>query len=97
VLSFPHPAFAMIDAEDPELKVHRSYWETMPISADGEHPADVPRTIAGIFTSLSRANFRIDTVLEPEPTKGDPRSPRWTEAMATVPATLVIRARKLGI
>lgn len=97
VLSFPHPAFALIDVDDPERRITRSYWEPTPIPADGpDRPADIPRTISAIFTSLGRANFRVDTVLEPEPAKGDPRGPRWTEAMATLPATLIIRARKLG-
>lgn len=98
VLSFPHPAFALLDPEDPERRVRRSYWDPSPIQADGEgHPPDLPRTISAIFTSLSRANFRVDTVLEPEPAKGDPRGPRWLDVMDTVPATLIIRARKLGI
>jgi SAM-dependent methyltransferase len=98
VLSFPHPAYALVDPEDPDARVRRSYWETAPISADGDdHPSDVPRTINAIFTSLGRANFRVDTVLEPEPTRGDPRGPFWTPAMELLPATLIIRARKLGI
>ena len=98
VLSFPHPAFALIDPEDPQRRVQRSYWDPSPIRADGiDGPADQPRTISSIFTSLSRANFRIDTILEPEPAKGDPRGPRWLDVMDTLPATLIIRARKLGI
>jgi SAM-dependent methyltransferase len=97
VLSFPHPAFAVIDADDPERRVTRSYWEGSSIPADGDHPPDVPRTMAAIFQSLARANFRVDTVLEPEPPKGDPRSPRWTDAMSFLPSTLIIRPRKLGI
>lgn len=97
VLSFPHPAFALIDVDDPERRVQRTYWDHAPITADGpERPPDIPRTIAALFTSLSRANFRIDTVLEPEPARGDPRSPRWVSPMTYLPATLIIRARKLG-
>lgn len=97
VLSFPHPAFALIDVEDPTLRIRRSYWDDTPIQADGDRPADVPRTISAIFTSLLRTNFRVDVILEPEPTRGDPRGPFWDDAMETLPATLVIRARKLGI
>jgi SAM-dependent methyltransferase len=98
VMSFPHPAFALIDPADPERRVVRSYWETALIAADAPgRPSDVPRTISAIFTSLSRANFRIDTVLEPEPAPHDPRGPRWVDAMASVPATVIIRAKKLGI
>ncbi len=54
------------------------------------------RTIASVFTSLTRANFRVDTILEPEPDRAGPRSKQWSEAMAWVPATLIIRARKEG-
>jgi hypothetical protein len=53
--------------------------------------------LSDLFTSLSRANFRVDTILEPEPEAGTVRRPYWTSAMAWVPATLVVRARKEGI
>ena len=58
----------------------------------GQRP---PRTIGDLFTSLARTNFRVDTILEPEP--GGNRSAFWHEAMRWAPATLVIRARKEGI
>jgi len=87
----PHPAFAMIGADDPERRVHRSYWDTARIGDD------VPRTISALFTGLGRANFRVDTVLEPQPAASGPRSTGWVEAMRYVPATLIIRARKQGI
>jgi hypothetical protein len=71
--------------------VQRSYWDTAPIPADGlDRPSDVPRTISALFTSLGRANFRVDTVLEPEPAPRGPRSSRWVDAMQYLPATLVI-------
>jgi ubiquinone/menaquinone biosynthesis C-methylase UbiE len=91
VLSFPHPAFAMVDADDPDRRVRRSYWDQARIGAD------VPRTISSLFTALGRANFRVDTVLEPEPAASGPRSPGWVDAMRYLPATLIIRARKQGI
>jgi ubiquinone/menaquinone biosynthesis C-methylase UbiE len=98
VLSMPHPAFALIDPEDPERRVQRSYWDTAPVAANGaDGPPDVPRTISALFTSLGRANFRVDTVLEPEPAERGRRSKRWTDSMKLVPATLIIRARKQGI
>lgn len=62
-----------------------------------EEGADYTRSIADIFTSLTRANFRVDVVLEPEPRPGARRDPRWTPAMAWIPATLIVRARKQGI
>ncbi len=97
VISLPHPAFAVVDPLDPERRVQRSYWDPAPIPAEGpDRPADVPRTISALFTSLGRANFRVDTVLEPEPPARGPRSSRWTDTMRLLPATLIVRARKLG-
>jgi ubiquinone/menaquinone biosynthesis C-methylase UbiE len=97
VLSLPHPAFALVDPEDPERRVQRSYWDNAPIAADAPGGApDVPRTISSLFTSLGRANFRVDTVLEPEPAGRGPRSSRWADTMTYLPATLIVRARKLG-
>jgi ubiquinone/menaquinone biosynthesis C-methylase UbiE len=91
VLSMPHPAFAMLDLDDPERRIRRSYWE--PALLDGI----VPRTMSSLSTSLWRANFRIDTLLEPQPPSGGPRSPDWHDHMTYVPSTLVIRARKQGL
>lgn len=103
VVSLPHPAFAVLDADDPERRVTRSYWDPAPIggapAGDGQAPRapDVPRTIGSLFTSLGRANFRVDMLIEPEPTDSGPRSRGWTDAMRYLPATLVVRARKQGI
>jgi ubiquinone/menaquinone biosynthesis C-methylase UbiE len=91
VLALPHPASAMIDADDPERRVRRSYWETA--ATDGV----ISRTIGTLFTALARANFRVDTVLEPQPAAGGPRSTAWHDHMRYIPSTLIIRARKQGI
>ena len=91
VLSLPHPAFAMVDHADHERRVQRSYWDTAVTEGT------VPRTISQLFTSLGRANFRVDTLLEPEPVDAGRRSPVWHDHMRFVPATLVLRARKQGI
>jgi SAM-dependent methyltransferase len=99
VLALPHPAFALIDPEDPELRVRRSYWETAAILTSGAEDGDVdqPHTVSQLFTSLLRANFRIDWIIEPQPAANTPRGPHWTPAMTMIPATLIIRARKQGI
>jgi SAM-dependent methyltransferase len=100
VISLPHPAFAVVDPGNADpLRIRRSYFDPAPIAwsgTDGATP-DRPRTLHDLTTSLLRANFRLDTVLEPEPAKGGGRSPHWTEAMRWLPATLILRARKLGI
>ncbi|MBI2705919.1 MAG: methyltransferase domain-containing protein [Actinobacteria bacterium] len=100
VLSVPHPAFCMLDPSAPDpLKLARTYWDLSPRPWATEQTAgyDHPRTISDIFTSLQRANFRVDTILEPEPAADAVHSPYWSTTMAWVPATLLVRARKEGI
>jgi SAM-dependent methyltransferase len=101
VLAVPHPAFSMIDPEtlDGEISLARPYWDREPRgwTVPGEDGVEHPRTISDLFTSLSRANFRVDTLLEPEPPSDVVRGPVWSRAMAWVPATLILRARKEGI
>ncbi len=99
VFSVPHPTFAMLDptADDP-LRIQRPYHRTEPYRWDrgDESVTDHPRTLTELFVSLSRANFRVDTLLEPAPTDDTHRSPDWAGVMAWVPPTLVLRARKEG-
>lgn len=100
VFSMPHPASHLIDDDDPDqpLLIRRSYfdrtsvnydWEGLPLSAHHH-------TVSDLFTGLSRANFRVDTVLEPEPVVNGQRSPQWRDAYRWVPRTIVLRARKEG-
>lgn len=100
VCSFPHPAFAMFDptGTEPDRAV-RPYDQAGPISwqsSDGATVVDHPRTIGETFTTLSRANFRVDHILEPTAPARGPRGPNFAELMKTVPATVLIRARKQG-
>ncbi len=99
VVSLPHPVWAVVDPTDPDLRVRRGYWDPAPIATSGVEAGDPdqPRTLAGLFTSLARANFRIDALLEPEPRPGEPRSVQWTPANQLLPSTLIVRARKQGI
>jgi SAM-dependent methyltransferase len=100
VFSLPHPAYDMIDDDaDPPLLIRRSYFDRTPIDyeRDGVQFTDYRHTISDLFASLSRANFRIDTLLEPEPTPDVPRSQHWRPTYESVPRTLIIRARKQGI
>jgi hypothetical protein len=80
------------------LQVRRSYFDRSPIDheVDGIGFTDYHHTVGDIFSGLTRTNFRVDTVLEPEPLAVGPRSPLWDDAFRLVPRTLVIRARKEG-
>ncbi|MCU1450009.1 MAG: Methyltransferase domain [Acidimicrobiales bacterium] len=95
VFSVAHPAYAMIDDQATEpLVVRRSYFDHKRPEGEG---AEFHRTISDLFTGLTRANFRVDTLLEPEPASSGPRSSEWHDTFKFVPRTLIIRARKEGI
>ena len=99
VFSLPHPAYAMIDDDSDEpLLIRRSYFDRAPLDYEwgGVPFTDYHHTFADIFTGLARASYRVDTVLEPEPLPGGPRSNDWRETFHYVPRTLIIRARKEG-
>jgi len=99
VLSLPHPAFRAIDRTGDPPVVQRRYFDGSPLpwSIGADSGNDYPMTIGELFTSLTRANFRVDALLEPEPTNSGHRSRYWTETMHWMPATLIVRARKQGI
>lgn len=74
VVSFPHPTLDLIDeSADPPMLIRRSYFDR----------SDNRRTVGDLFTSLDRAQFAVDTLLEPE--NG-----------GAMPRRLVLRGRKLG-
>jgi SAM-dependent methyltransferase len=77
VLSVPHPAALCADADDSARTA--TPWDTAdPIGDRWVHTAE------SIVTSLGRANFAVDNLLE-------------RRSDGPLPSTLVIRARKLGI
>ena len=82
VFSLPHPAFWMIDpaGNDPH-RVARSYFDRAqrPWSTDDASGNEHVRSVGELLTSLLRANFRIDTVLEP-PARGRRRAQRLLDA-----------------
>lgn len=100
VFSLVHPAYDMIDDDDPDepLLIRRSYFDRSPISYqyEGALVSDYPHTFSDLFTDLVRTGFRVDAVLEPEPPLSGPRSPEWRETFRMVPRTLIMRARKEG-
>jgi SAM-dependent methyltransferase len=97
VVSLAHPFWRTVDRSDPPA-VRRRYWDRTPepwgsgLEAGQEHPL----TMGELFTRLTRAGFRVDTVLEPEPNRDAARSRWWQPAMAWLPATLIVRSRKVG-
>lgn len=98
VFSIPHPAFSIVAGDDPEggLRVRRSYFDASPIDLGSDRPPFFAHhyTVSGLFTGLTRANFRVDTILEPEPRgPGGPGS-ATTDGSPLVPRTLIMRARK---
>lgn len=99
ICSLPHPAFTMLDLTDPDvLAVSRPYDDPTPLvwELDGRDVIDRPRTISEVFTTLHRANFRVDQLLEPVAPAAGPRSRHFAPAMSRVPATVIFRARKQG-
>ncbi|MCU1352104.1 MAG: Methyltransferase domain [Acidimicrobiales bacterium] len=99
VFTLPHPAFGMLDPTGAEpLRVQRAYDDDTPVTWDlgRDQVTDHPRTISAVFTTLHRANFRVDQLLEPLASRAGSRSPWFTEAMQFVPATVLFRARKQG-
>lgn len=97
--SLPHPFWLGTGTETaPEgalpmgrMYVDRSYFDASPIDiGTADEPRVVTRhTLGEVFTGLTRAGFRVDTLLEPEPA-------RAAGARPLLPATVLWRARKEG-
>ena len=99
VCSVPHPAFSMLDPTGPDpLRIVHAYDDsaTRTWELDGAAVVDRPRTFADLFTTFHRSNFRIDQVIEPTASGPAGRDATYADVMRTVPATLLLRARKQG-
>ncbi len=99
VFSLTHPAYDMIDdVAEPALLVRRSYFDRSPVEFDWAGLAFTAyhHTFSEMYMGLVRASYRVDLVLEPEPTSGGPRSGAWRDTYNFVPRTLIVRARKEG-
>lgn len=89
VAGLPHPAWGLVDDhDDPAPAVRRSWFAR----SGPEGTAIVHHTVADVVTGLLRSGFRVDALLEPEPVAGVP----MPAAATVLPATLVVRARKVG-
>jgi SAM-dependent methyltransferase len=96
VLALPHPAFALVDPGSPDpLAIRRSAFDEEPFAHDDPRQGTFVRSTSALFTELARAGFRVDHLLEPAPASPS-HGPHWSPAMAKVPATLLLRARKEG-
>lgn len=80
IVSLPHPSALMLDEPD-GTKIVSDYHDTTPIG-NGIHLTHRHGT-GHVFTQLTRANYRVDTLLEPT---GEGHHP----------ASLIFRARKIG-
>jgi SAM-dependent methyltransferase len=100
VLSLPHPFATMLE-HDPDDQsppwLTRTAWGDAPIAwrAAGDEGVTHVHQIGHVFTTLSRSNFRVDVLLEPQP-EPHSRSVHRSPVADWVPSTLVVRARKLG-
>jgi 2-polyprenyl-3-methyl-5-hydroxy-6-metoxy-1,4-benzoquinol methylase len=90
VFSTVHPAWRVLDG--------RSYFDRAPVEVaqDNVTLIEYPHTFADLTLGLARTNFRVETILEPEPDGGGPRSPWWREPHRQVPRTIIFKARKEG-
>ena len=85
ILSLPHPALEMVHASASEpLRIRRSWF-------------DQPRSIAEVFTSLTRNNYRVDVMAEPRAEMGRPPASAWADVLQYVPPTMIMRGRKQGL
>ena len=99
VFSMPHPAYHLIDEDSEQpLLIRRSYFDDTPIEyvEDGVGFVEYHHRLSDLYIGLVRASYRVDVILEPEPTSAGPRSHQWHEVFRYVPRTLIIRARKEG-
>ncbi len=100
VFSHDHPMRLAVGRDDHgpgglplgRLEVRRSYFDPGAVTTtrDDEPIVVWPRTIAEMFSSLHRAGYRVDVLLEPEPLRSSDPGP-------STPTAVVWRARKEGV
>ena len=100
VFSYDHPMALAVGREGAapgalplgSLEVRRSYFDAQPVETEyeGERIRVWPRTIADVFSSLHRAGYRVEQLLEPE-------SPASSDPGPDIPRVIVWRARKEGV
>jgi ubiquinone/menaquinone biosynthesis C-methylase UbiE len=100
VISLPHPFSMMLEADPDDQQspyLTRTAWSDQAITwrSGGDEGVTHVHQIGELFTSLLRANFRVDTMLEPTALP-DRNGIHSSPLRDWVPSTLVVRARKEG-
>jgi SAM-dependent methyltransferase len=92
LFTLPHPVTTLVRAAgDGSIRVDRPFTSQTPLG-EGVMLTH-PHQIGALHTRLTRANFRVDVVLEPEAQAGG----AWRDTLTGwLPSTLVLRARKEG-
>lgn len=101
VISLPHPFSMMLEADPDDQQtpyLTRTAWSDQAITwrSGGDEGVTHVHQVGELFTSLLRANFRVDTMIEP-PSIPERSSIHTSPLREWVPSTLVVRARKEGI
>jgi len=101
LLSLPHPFATMLELDHDESQspyLTRTSWNASPLAwrVGGDEGVTHVHQIADVFTTLSRSNFQVDVLLEPEP-RTESTGIHSSALAEWVPPSFVVRARKLGI
>jgi ubiquinone/menaquinone biosynthesis C-methylase UbiE len=100
VMSLPHPMAMMLEADPDDQQtpyLTRTAWSDQAITwrSGGDEGVTHVHQIGDVVTTLLRANFRVDAILEPPAVEG--RAGLHSSPLREwVPSTLVLRARKEG-
>lgn len=98
VFTLPHPV-ALVTSPEPHdateaagarLVVSSSYFDELPHVDEPTGELLHPHTFGSVFAALTRAGFRVDALVEPEP-------PRTGRERPLLPPAVVWRARKEGV
>lgn len=97
LLTLPHPFALSTTPGDSSLVVGPSY---PPAPIDWEHAGRNHQShvygIGDVFSALTSANFRVDTLVEAGADPHEPAGPHAHPARGRLPETLIFRGRKIG-